>query len=162
MSAPFVLARLASSHRLDNFACGDPEIDAYLKDRAIHEQSQGLNAVFVAVDHEGAVQGYFTLSPLSLRVDAALLGTLTSADIAYPSVGGYLLGRLGVALPLAHQGMGRALVSRALDIAKAQRESTGGVFLAVDPKEDWLVSWYAKLGFKQILPPKRRMIHSLL
>jgi hypothetical protein len=40
---------------------------------------------------------------------------------------------------------------------------TGGVFLAVDPKDDDLVGYHVKFGFERLAPhgPRRRMIRSL-
>lgn len=79
------------------------------------------------------------------------------AQSPYVQIGGYLLGRLGTDQTVQHGGMGASVVARLSKIAAQLRDITGGVFLAVDPKEDWLVSWYQKLGFSRLSPdPTRR------
>jgi predicted N-acetyltransferase YhbS len=133
-----------------------------MRNHAVTEQAMGLSSVTVAIDvmKDGKVVGYFSLSPLSIRLDPRVLATLgLPADrIPYPSVGGFLLGRLGVEKSYQGQGIGEALVAIAVDRCRKQRESTGGVFLAVDAKTDGLISYYAKLGFGRLGESKRLMM----
>ena len=49
---------------------------------------------------------FFTLSPLSKRIDPRILTALGLGTVPYPSVGGYLLGRLGVAEHYQRRGIG--------------------------------------------------------
>ena len=51
-----------------------------------------------------------------------------------------------------------ALVMRAAQIAKQEASIVGGMFLAVDPKDDRLVTWYAKQDFLRLGQRTRRMI----
>ncbi len=73
-------------------------------------------------------------------------------DVSYRSIGGYLLGRFGVAKRYQGNGCGAALVAAAIKTARRAQENTGGVFLAVDAKNDALVGWYTRLeiGFVQL------------
>lgn len=157
MTPPLRLEPLTATHSVAVFASGDDEIDAYLHSRALVEQAQGLAAVYVAIDHEEAVVGFFTLSPVSLRVDANLEQLLASRNTPYPQLGGYLLGRMGVDRRSQRQGLGGALIAMALDIARTQRVKTGGVFLAVDPKSQELCRWYETFGFAVIDPQRKRL-----
>ncbi len=149
---------LGLAHRVDGFTCGDQEIDQFLHERAASEQKLRLSQVYVSTDFQGDVLAYFTLSPITVRVDPALLTKLGTGGVPYPSIGGFLLGRLGVQEKLQHQGVGEALVMRAAQIAKAEAEVVGGVFLAVDPKTDRLVAWYAKQEFVRLGTRTRRMV----
>ncbi len=149
---------LTPTHQVGAFSCGDPEIDDYLHARALAEQSQGLSRAYLLIEGEQVVRGYFTLSPLSIRPDEALLTTLGLAPAPYPAVGGYLLGRLGVDRKLQSRGIGTALVARASQIAARQQPIVGGVFLAVDAKTDRLARWYEVLGFKRLSPARRRLV----
>lgn len=123
----------------------------------------GLSSVTVAVDPEAsnAVVGFFTLSPLSIRVDARLLKGLGIEPVPYPNVGGYLLGRMGVDRRYQRRGIGQALVAVALAQARQGRAGTGGVFIAVDAKNDSLVAWYERLGFVRLSPQTRRLVMRL-
>lgn len=149
---------LAPTHEVGAFACGDADIDRFLHDLAAAEQSLGLNQVYVAPDPADAVLAYFTLSPLTIRVDPALLQRLRIDAAPYPAIGGFLLGRLGVATRLQGRGVGEALVMRAAQIAKREARVVGGMFLAVDPKNDRLVRWYAKQDFQTLGARTRRMV----
>lgn len=108
-----------------------------------------------------AVRRSFTLSPLSIRIDPRILAALGLGTVPYPSVGGYLLGRLGVAEHYQRRGIGQALVAVAIVQARQGRTGTGGVFIAVDPKEDSLVRWYARLGFIRLGLHTRRAVMRL-
>lgn len=123
----------------------------------------GLSSVTVALDPEAsnAVVGFFTLSPLSIRVDPRLLKALGIDPVPYPNVGGYLLGRMGVDRRYQRRGIGQALVAVALAQARQGRAGTGGVFIAVDAKNDSLVAWYERLGFVRLSPQTRRLVMRL-
>lgn len=58
----------------------------------------------------------------STALSAALLERVGLAEVKYRGVGGYLLGRLGVAAPLQGRGLGAALVAGAIRIAREARE----------------------------------------
>lgn len=167
IQARFRLEPLTAGNQVSGFACGNTEnaraISDYLKTQALTEHTAGLNSVTVMVDATTEqVMGFFTLSPLSIPISPAVLGALGLAGVPYRSVGGYLLGRLGVAIPLQGLGIGAALVTRAIAQAKQGREDgLGGAFLAVDVKDDRLVEWYTTLGFQRLDPTKRRVVRSL-
>ena len=120
----------------------------------------GLSSVTVAIDPSApdTVVGFFTLSPLSIRIDPRLLAAVGLDAVPYPSVGGYLLGRLGVDVEYQGQGIGQALVAVAISQARQGRAGTGGVFMAVDAKDDGLVAWYERLGFARLGPHTRRLV----
>lgn len=152
----FPLVQLASHHDVQQFSSGDhpgaQEIDDYLRSSALAEQAAGLSSVWIAIDSQASdpstqVAGYFTLSPLSVPVTAAVLSQLGLQSVPYRAVGGYLLGRLGVASHLQGQELGSLLVAAAIKMAKQARDEAGGAFLAVDPKNDKLLAWYERLGF---------------
>lgn len=150
---PFRLELLEAKHPIAAFSCGDPAIDSFLHSQALTEQTLGLSTATVAVEVlTGAIAGYFTLSPLSVRLDPRVLAALKvdAQAIPYRNVGGYLLGRLGVDTAYAGQRIGPALVATAIANARRARVETGGVFIGVDAKKDWLLAWYAKLGFTQV------------
>lgn len=168
----FPLVQLGANHDVQRFTCGDhpgaAEIEEYLKIGALAEQRAGLSRVWIATDSqasnaETSIAGYLTLSPLSVPVSPAVLINLGLESVRYRSVGGYLLGRLGVAAHLQGEGLGSALVAAAIKIARQARDEAGGAFLAVDPKNDRLLKWYEELdfGFRRLDPgnaAKRRLV----
>jgi len=155
------LVPLSTEHHVRDFTCGDAEIDSFLRERAAVEQALQLSQVYVTVDAHKAVRAFFTISPLTVRVEPVLLARLGVGAVPYPSIGGFLLGRLGVAVDLQGQGIGEALVVRAAQIVKREAEFVGGVFLAVDPKDDRLMAWYARQSFVALGGRTRRMVLGL-
>jgi len=149
---------LAPTHKVGAFSSGDAEIDRFLHDQAVVEQTLRLSQVYVTVNAVDEVCAYFTLSPLTVRVEPSLLTRLGVGAVPYPSIGGFLLGRLGVATHLQGRGIGEALVMRAAQIAKREAAFVGGVFLAVDPKDDRLMGWYARQDFVALGARTRRMV----
>ena len=149
---------LEPAHRLQAFECGDLEIDEFLQHRAAGEQTLRLSQVYVTAGDSQQVLGYFTLSPIAVRVDASLLERLAVGGVPYPQIGGFLLGCLGVDKSIQRRGIGEALVMRAAQIAKAEAAVVGGAFLAVDPKTDSLMQWYAKQDFRSLGGKTRRMV----
>jgi GNAT superfamily N-acetyltransferase len=148
----------APNHDVRRFDCGDAEINHFLHHQATVEQALGLSQVYVSASIESRVLAYFTLSPVAVRIESTLLTLMGVRAVAYPTVGGFLLGRLGVNASLQGHGVGEALVMRAAQIAKQEAAVVGGVFLAVDPKTDALVRWYARQEFVHLGGKGRRMI----
>ncbi len=171
-SGEFVLRQLSDRDDLTGFSCGRrpgaAEIDSYLQSQARTEHAAKLCVVWLALD-ESALRphdrllGFFTLSPLSIPISSSLITLINLSTSPYPAVGGYLLGRLGVAAHRQGQNFGDVLVFSAIKIARIAVASTAGSFLAVDPKNDGLVAWYERLGFHRLdaQSKKRRMVFRL-
>lgn len=168
----YPLVQLAADHDVRGFTCGDhpgsAEIDEYLKRSAVADQAAGSSQVWIATDPRAAdpdhfIPGYFTLSPLSVPLTSAVLETLGLGPAPYRAVGGYLLGRLGVAARLQGHRLGADLIAAAIKIARQARTEVGGAFLAVDPKNGRLLAWYERLdfGFRRLDPNKRRIVLKL-
>ncbi len=154
--SPLRLEPLAPHHDTAGFDCGPkrhgPIITRYFREEALGHHALGICAATVTTDREvpARVAGFFTLSPVSVRVDASVLKTLGLAEAPYKQIGGYLLGRLGVDQRYKGEKLGPALVSVALSYAADDRRKVGGLFLAVDPKDPWLAHWYEGFGFTQV------------
>lgn len=149
---------LSAEHSVKGFTCADAEIDTFLREHARIEQGLRFSQVYVTTQGTSDVVAYFTLSPMTVRLEPALLMQLGLGSAPYPALGGYLLGRLGVHAMLQGRGVGEALVMRAAQIAKRESQVVGGVFLAVDPKTDRLARWYGKQGFVALGGKTRRMV----
>ena len=159
------LERLTAEHPIAAFSCGNrpgaDAIDAFLHDNALAQQTGGWSRTTLAIDAD-RIAGYFTLSPGTLRVTPSVLTVLGLAP-AYPQVGGYLLGRLGVDQAYQGRGLGALLVERAIATAQRAKVRTGGAFLAVDAKNEQLTRWYLSLdyGFVSLDPQRGRLVVKL-
>lgn len=161
---PFRLESLNEHHQVTAFTCRDVAIDRFLRDQALAEQRAGLCSVTVAINSQLTAQdlvGFFTLSPLSIPIDSGVLTALGIEQPQYRGIGGYLLGRLRVDTAYQGKGVGKALVAVALAEVRRLRAGAGGVFLAVDPKDDDLVAWYERLGFRRLHATRRRVVIKL-
>lgn len=152
---------LSAAHAVTTCVTGSAPIDSYLHTMALAEQAQGLATVYVALESDQSVVGFFTLSPLSLRLKQLSVALPSLAGAVYPDIGGYLLGRMGVHALRKDRGIVKAMVWRAKQIA--QQSGTGGVFLAVDPKDDELIGYFAQFGFERLdsTGVRRRLIFSV-
>jgi len=53
---------LTTSHRLDDFECGEAVLDDWLKRRALANQSSGASRTFVVADQDSRVCGYYAMA----------------------------------------------------------------------------------------------------
>ena len=97
-----------------------------------------------------AIFGFFTLSPVSVRFSPVLMERI-GVHAPCLSIGGWLLGKMGVAVQHQGHGLGAPLVASAIARARALRDTTAGPLLLVDPKNEQLMGWY--LGS---VPPSNR------
>lgn len=145
-------------HDRSRFDCGSPELDRYLRERAMQDMRRRVTSCFVAVDQDEEVAGFFTLAATSLPVDQ-LSAERAKRLPRYPVVPAVLLGRLAVAL--AHQGrqLGGALVADA--ILRASRSEVMAYAMIVDAKDDSAARFYANLAFEPSRDDPRRLLRAL-
>jgi GNAT superfamily N-acetyltransferase len=115
LSAP---APLDDEHRLDAFRCTEPELEAWLKQRARRNQVEGASRCFVVCEQD-AVVGYYALAAGAV-VHAVAPGNLRrNMPAPIPVV---VLGRLAVHAERVGQGIGAGLlkdaVQRSLRLSK--------------------------------------------
>ena len=123
MPAPagWMIEPLRGNHHRSDFACGNPSLDRYLKERAGQDLRRGCATPFVLVSDRGnaIIQGYYTLS--SYGIDVGELPIAVAKKLPrYPSVPVARLGRLAV--DQAHRGrhLGGTLLWDA--VARAARQ----------------------------------------
>ena len=62
---------LVTTHRLDDFACGEAALDEWLKRRALANQLSGASRTFVVVNSEQCVIGYYAMAAGAVSHQAA-------------------------------------------------------------------------------------------
>ena len=144
----FVITQLAKHHRRENFSCGAPALDGYLKKQANQDIRRNVARVFV-MTAEGAkdVLGYYTLSSISV-IAAALPEAERKRLPRYPEIPAGIIGRLAVSEDRHGQGLGEFLLLDALArLLKLSREM--GCFAAlVDAKDERAKRFYTKFQFR--------------
>ncbi|MDL2275419.1 GNAT family N-acetyltransferase [Desulfosarcina sp. OttesenSCG-928-G10] len=130
-----------------DFFCGEPELDAYLKERAGQDMKRGFSTVVTACDDSqpDMIVGFYTLCAAAILL-TALPPTETRKMPRYPWVPAIRLGRLAVSASMQKQHIGSLLVMDALHRA-CRNELAWAVFL-VDAKNDRVARFYEKFLFQ--------------
>jgi ribosomal protein S18 acetylase RimI-like enzyme len=135
------------SSRVATVACGDADLDEFLRDDALRLQEMHVARTYLGL-YDGAFVGYVTL-----MVDAIVLVTgerkrlgLVSAD--HPVVPALKIARLAVSesFRAAHRGTGELLARFAVAVAYSLGQQAGCRLLTVDAYPT-SVAFYERLGF---------------
>lgn len=141
------------AHPVGDFSCGDEGIDRWLQHSAHGVQAEGACAVHVAVDEDGDVLGYFTLSMTALRRMELPRGGNNRRELT-PAI---LLGKLARHERLNARGAGTLLLFEAMRKAHAAASLAGGSYLIVDVPNPLRRPFYLKNDFKQFESNPARM-----
>lgn len=131
-------------HDSAGFNCGEPRIDAYLQQRAAEHSREGLSTTHVlvdaAADMPGAILGFYTLAPATLRpVDAAPVAAVR-------------LTQLAVASAYQGRGYGRLLLAAAVERCLQMRADLRVRALIADVLNAPAARFYREHGFRAISP----------
>ncbi|MEK6564625.1 MAG: GNAT family N-acetyltransferase [Candidatus Omnitrophota bacterium] len=136
---------LESSHCVDDFDCGNPELNHYIQRFAFINNQHGAARTFVAV-RNNKIAGYHTLTIGSVSKDEA--PQRISQGLAKHPVPVVIVARLAVDKRFHGKGIGQALLKNALlRIARAADE-IGGRAVLVHAKNDEAKAFYLKFGFE--------------
>ncbi len=101
---------LGESHQLDAFRCAEPTLEAWLKHRALKNQTEGASRCFVVCERQ-AVVGYYALAAGAV-VHARVPGSMRrNMPEPIPVI---VLGRLAVHTAWAGKGIGAGLLKDAV------------------------------------------------
>ncbi len=140
---------LAKGHRLDEFRCGEPALDEWLRRHARTAQASDAARVFVTtVPGTSTVVGYYALAAAQVApADATARAVRGQPEArAVPAV---LLARLAVDERHQRAGIGRSLLQDALLRSAQAADSIGARVLLVHAKHDAAKSWYLQYGFEE-------------
>jgi GNAT superfamily N-acetyltransferase len=135
-------------HDRNGFACGEPALDAYLRQQAAQHHRDGISTTHVLVDaaEPARILGYYSLSAAQL-----LLVDLQEADRKrlpnYP-VPAIRMGRLAVARSEQGNGHGDFLLAHAVARCLELRAQLGVRVLLVDALHEKAVRFYRAYGFR--------------
>jgi hypothetical protein len=149
---------IGSRHDRQNFDCGVPPLNEYLRRYARQNHVSGGAKTFVAVRPRGGaeVMGYYSVSPGAIdftKVPAGLLRGLGRYDVPV-----FRLARLAVAIREQGYGIGSALLFAAAGRAMAVAAQVGGVALAIDAKDERAAQWYLRFGATRLIDDPLKLI----
>ena len=140
---------LGKQHRLDDFDCGEPALDEWLKRHARAAQASDSARVFVTtLDDAETVAGYYALAAAQVSPDDARARALKGQPRAR-AVPAILLARLAVDRGHQGSGLGRSLLQDVLLRCVDAAEAIGARILLVHAKHEAAKAWYMQYSFEE-------------
>lgn len=135
-------------HDRESFACGEPSLDAYLRERAAQHHRDGISTTHVLVDDAAPfrILGYYSLSAAQLQ-----LTDLQEADrkrLPRHPVPAVRMGRLAVDAREQGKGLGDFLLAHAVARSLRLREALGVRVMIVDALHEQAANFYRAYGFR--------------
>ena len=141
--APTLPTPLTAEHGLDDFSCGEPSLDDWLKKTALKNQASGASRCFVIAEGRSIV-GYYCLSAGAITHEAAPKSMRRNMPDPLPVV---LLGRLAIDRRFHNKGLGQALLRDAMLRAVHIASETGVFAILVHALSDAAKQFYVSRGF---------------
>lgn len=140
---------LGKQHRLDDFLCGEPALDEWLRRHARGAHASDTARVFVTTLAEGeTVVGYYALAAAQVAPQDATARALKGQPQARP-VPAILLARLAVDREHQGAGLGRSLLQDVLLRCVEAADAIGARVLLVHAKHEAAKRWYMQFDFEE-------------
>jgi ribosomal protein S18 acetylase RimI-like enzyme len=137
---------LGRQHDRTRFSCGQPDLDAWFRQRAGQDQRRDVARVFVAVDDAQEVVGFYSLSAFTLALDD-LPEPIARRLPRYDAIPAARIGRLARAERARGQGIGRLLLADAIRRILGVHQSIAVFAIVVDAKDQHAALFYRRFGF---------------
>ena len=144
----FTIEKLARSHLVEAFDCGEEPLNVFLQRYALTSQSANASQTWVALDERGGVVGFHTL--VVGQIEHAKTDDRMRKGLARHPVPVMILARLAVASGLQGRGLGSSLLADATRRTLAVAEIAGVRALVIHAKTDRAKDFYLQLGFKPL------------
>lgn len=139
---------LGKQHDRATFTCGQPALDDWFRRRAGQDEKRNAARVFVAIDDERSVLGFYSLSSFTLAIDD-LPDEIARKRPRYDAISAALIGRLARDQRVHRQGIGGLLLADAVRRILAASRSLAVFATVVKAKDDHAVSFYQNFGFRR-------------
>lgn len=136
---------LATTHRLDDFACGEAALDEWLKRRALANQLSGASRTFVVANSEQCVIGYYAIAAGAVSHHAATSAVRRNMPDPVPVM---VLARLAVDHRAQGLKLGGAMLQDAVNRTVTVAQNAGVRALLVHALHDRAKDFYAHYGFQ--------------
>jgi GNAT superfamily N-acetyltransferase len=147
-----------SEHALEDFHCGNDELDRWLHRHALTSHKADLARTYLALT-ETSVAGYVSLTTGSVRPDDAPKRFARGLP-RYP-IGTILIARLAVDQRHQRQRLGSRLLAEALHRAAAASEAAAARLVVVDAIDDDAAAFYRRWGFIDTPDNPRRLYRKM-
>lgn len=137
---------LGATHIVDEFSCGEPILDVWLRHRAMNNHVRGASRTFVAAGADGRVYGYYALAASTLTHEAATGAIRRNMPEPIPAM---LLARLAVDYRAQGQKLGASLLRDAYHRVAIVAQHAGVRALLVNALNERAKAFYMHYGFKE-------------
>jgi len=140
---------LTGNHNRQNFDCGRPELNNWLRQVARQHQDKGISKTYVAIQDEEptCICGFYALT--LAEMERRFLPDAYQKRLPQ-RIPGVRLGRLAVDLQYQKKRLGELLLVDALSRTGRIHKEAGGVGLFVDAIDDRASAFYRHYGFQNI------------
>jgi GNAT superfamily N-acetyltransferase len=136
---------LHGAHRIDDFECGEAQLNEWLMRRALANQMSGASRTFVVADEDGRVYGYYAMAAGALSHQAATSAVRRNMPNPVPVM---VLARLAVDQQAQGLKVGASLLQDAVNRAVAVSHNAGVRALLVHALHGRAKQFYEHYGFQ--------------
>jgi ribosomal protein S18 acetylase RimI-like enzyme len=151
-----VFEALGKQHDRSKFSCGQADLDDWFHRRAGQDERRNVARVFIAVNSDLGVVGFYSLSAFKLDLDdlpEEIARKLPRYDDGVPAA---LIGRLARDARMRGKGLGDLLVADAVRRILGAAQALAVLAIVVDAKDERAAAFYEGLGFRRFpLRPNR-------
>ncbi len=130
------------------FSSGQADLDDWFRHRAGQDQRSNVARVFVAVDDEHGIVGFYSLSSFTLVLDD-LPEALAHRLPRYDAIPAALIGRLARDERVRGQGVGALLLADAIRRILGAGRSVAVFAIVVDAVDEAAAAFYETFGFRR-------------
>lgn len=146
-------------HIRNDFDCGEPALNNYLKTISGQHDKKDLSRTFVLTSEQNPsqIKGYYSLALCTVELN----DLPEKAANKYPSgtiLHCALIGRLAVSKSVQRQGFGSILLIDAIKKAIQSSELIPTPMIIVDAKNDIAKKLYKEIGFEEFAREKSRLM----
>lgn len=158
MTAPWSRVELLNdSHDIAGFQCGLGPVDEWFQDKAKVATRESRIATHVCVDDAGAVQAFYAMKQIIVSVEGASRVMRDTAECDGETTG-MLLAQMGVSKAHQGQGLGKQLITIAMQTAVQNHQNAPFRLLVVDAATPSLVEFYQRFQFRLLRENERRLV----
>lgn len=151
-----VIEPLGRHHDRAGFSCGQPDLDDWFRLRVSQDVKRNIARVFVAVDSELGIVGFYSLSSLSLTPET-LPAEIARKLPRYDAVPAVLIGRLARDERVRGRRLGEILLGDALQRILGAGRSIAAFAIVVDAKDERAADFYERFGFRVLSGRSNRL-----
>lgn len=132
------------------FSSSQPVLNDYLHNKAAQDQADDLCTLYLMVNDQNQVGGYYVLSAGSIRRQELPTAKARKNLPGYP-LGTIHIGRLAREQSIVKQQLGTRLIMSAIEVAVASSKTAAAHAITVDAKDKHAEEYYAKHGFENLI-----------